>query len=131
MFQIKLFRRSAVREYMFIFRLNQKTGRKPTPDEAKERFVWFQSIVDRGLLADKGNTLTPANGKVLQSKSLVGEGPFIEQGSFISGYMIVKTETLEQAVELASTNPIFQVGGSIEVREVARFISGGEREVNS
>lgn len=52
----------------------------------------------------------------------------MENNQFVSGYMIVKTDTVDEALELAKANPIFKVGGSVEVRGVAKLISGDERK---
>jgi hypothetical protein len=32
--------------------------------------------------------------------------------------MVVKTDTIEEAVEFAKSNPILQMGGSVEVRTI-------------
>lgn len=37
------------------------------------------------------------------------------------GRAIVRANTIEEAVELAKANPIFKVGGTVEVREVLNF----------
>ena len=47
---------------------------------------------------------------------------------FISGYIVVRAENIEEAVEMAKGNPIFKIGGSIEVREVlAQLIVSNNR----
>ncbi|MEJ7643801.1 MAG: YciI family protein [Chryseolinea sp.] len=72
---------------------------------------------------DKGNTLlpTPGSAKTVKPNRVVTDGPYTEIKEFISGYIIVKTNTIDEAVEIAKGNPIFdQVGGNIEVREVLK-----------
>ena len=74
-------------------------------------------------MVDKGNTLLPIPGsaKTVKPNNVVTDGPYTEIKEFISGYVIVKTENIDEAVEIAKANPIFgQVGGNIEVREVLK-----------
>lgn len=75
-------------------------------------------------LADKGNTLSVSNARTVKPENIVTDGPYTESNEFVSGYMIVKTDTIDEAVELAKANPIFKVGGSVEVREVVKLITG-------
>lgn len=107
-----------MKEFLLIFRLSKDSDAKPSPEQLQERMNWLAGIVAQNKLADKGNTLSPVSAKTVKPDNIVTDGPFTEIKEFVSGYMIVKTETIEEAVELAKANPIFKVGGSIEVREV-------------
>lgn len=72
---------------------------------------------------DKGNTLLPTLGsaKTIKPNNRVTEGVYTEIEEFISGYVVIKADTIDDAVEIAKNNPIFeQVGGNIEVREVLK-----------
>lgn len=51
---------------------------------------------------------------------MITEGAYTEIKEFISGYIVVKADTIDEAVEMAKGNPIFAIGGSIEVREVIK-----------
>lgn len=111
-------------EFILIFRLNKDLNVKPTPEQVKERMDWLGGIADQKKLADKGNTLSASNAKTVKSNNVVTNGPYTENNEFVSGYMIVKTDTINDAVELAKSNPIFKVGGNVEVREIVKLISG-------
>jgi hypothetical protein len=106
-----------MKEFLLIFRLHDAAF-KPSPEQLQERMNWLASIAAQNKLADKGNTLSVANAKTVQPGNVVTDGPYTEIKEFISGYVIVKTETIDEAVELAKANPIFKIGGNIEVREV-------------
>jgi hypothetical protein len=71
---------------------------------------------------DKGNTLLPAPGaaKTVKPDNIITDGPYTEIKEFISGYIIVRAESIDEAVEMAKRNPIFKIGGNIEVREVLK-----------
>lgn len=89
----------------------------------QERMNWLAGIAAQNKLVDKGNTLLPSPGsaKTVKADNVVTEGPYTEIKEFISGYIVVKAESIDEAVEIAKGNPIFdQVGGNIEVREVLK-----------
>mgnify|MGYP000376655828 CR=1 FL=1 len=109
-----------MKEFALIFRLDNMDNTIPTADEIKERMNWLGSISAQNKLADKGMGFSSENAKVVRMDDIVTDGPFKEVKEFIGGLMLVKTETIEEAVELAKLNPIFKTGGSIEVREVMK-----------
>ncbi|NHA08105.1 transcription initiation protein [Mucilaginibacter sp. HC2] len=106
-----------MKDFVLIFRLNNPDF-KPSPEQMQERMNWLAGIAAQNKLADKGNTLSVGNAKTVKGSDLVTDGPYTEIKEFVSGYIIVKTETIDEAVEFAKSNPIFKIGGSIEVREV-------------
>lgn len=111
-----------MKEFALIFRLKDINDFQPSPEQMQERMNWLGSIAAQNKLVDKGNTLLPIPGssKTVKSDNVVTDGPYTEIKEFISGYIIVKTDTIEEAVEIAKENPIFKIGGSIEVREVLK-----------
>jgi hypothetical protein len=110
-----------MKEFALIFRLNKESDAQPSPEQIQERMNWLGSIAAQNKLADKGNTLSVANAKTVKTANVVTDGPYAEIKEFISGYLIVKTETIDEAVELAKANPIFKTGGSVEVREIVKL----------
>lgn len=112
-----------MKEFILIFRLNKNSDAPPTPEQIQERMNWLASIAAQNKLADKGNSLSTANAKTVNGPNAVTDGPYTEIKEFISGYVIVKTATIDEAVELAKANPIFRVGGNVEVREVVKLNS--------
>lgn len=111
-----------MKEFALIFRLKDISDFQPSPDQMQERMNWLGSIAAQNKLVDKGNTLLPVPGsaKTVKPDNVVTDGPYTEIKEFISGYIVVKTETIEEAVEIAKENSIFKIGGSIEVREVLK-----------
>ncbi|MCG8308948.1 MAG: YciI family protein [Cytophagales bacterium] len=111
-----------MKEFALIFRVNDVSSFKPSPEQMQERMNWLGSIAAQNKLADKGNTLlpTPGSAKTVKPDNVVTDGPYTEIKEFIAGYIVVKVETIEEAVEIAKANPIFKTGGNIEVREVLK-----------
>lgn len=111
-----------MKEFALIFRLKDIADFKPSPEQMQERMNWLGSIAAQNKLVDKGNTLLPIPGsaKTVKADNVITDGPYTEIKEFISGYIVVKAETIDEAVEIAKGNPIFKVGGNIEVREVLK-----------
>lgn len=111
-----------MKDFALIFRLKDIQDFKPTPEQIQDRLNWLAGIAAQNKLADKGNTLLPFPGsaKTVNQDSTVTDGPYTEIKEFIAGYVIVRTETIEEAVEMAKGNPIFKIGGNIEVREILK-----------
>ncbi|HJT74760.1 MAG TPA: YciI family protein [Chitinophaga sp.] len=111
-----------MKEFMLIFRVDDVAHCKPTPEQMQERMNWLASIASRNKLADKGNALLPDtdSARTVRPGNVVTDGPFTETKEFIAGYVIVKTEDIDEAVAIAKENPIFKLGGNIEVREVSK-----------
>ncbi|WAC14737.1 YciI family protein [Dyadobacter pollutisoli] len=109
-----------MKEFALIFRLSNQMELKTTPEQIQERMNWLASIAAQNKLADKGNTLSNESAKTVRAENVVTDGPYTEIKEFISGYVIVKTDTIDEAVELAKANPIFKMGGNIEVREIVQ-----------
>ncbi len=111
-----------MKEFALIFRISDIADFKPSPEQMQERMNWLAGIAAQNKLADKGNTLLPIPGsaKTVKADNVISDGPYTEIKEFISGYIVVRTETMEEAVEIARTNPIFKIGGNIEVREILK-----------
>lgn len=111
-----------MKEFALIFRLKDITDFQPSPEQMQERMNWLGSIAAQNKLVDKGNTLLPMPGKAktVKPENVVTDGPYTEIKEFISGYVVIKAEHIDEAVEMAKGNPIFKIGGNIEVREVLK-----------
>ena len=111
-----------MKEFALIFRINDISDSKPSPEQMQERMNWLAGIASQNKLADKGNSLlpSPASAKTVKPNDVVTDGPYTEIKEFIAGYVIVKAVDIDEAVEMAKSNPIFKIGGNIEVREVLK-----------
>ncbi|OJV54183.1 MAG: transcription initiation protein [Bacteroidetes bacterium 43-16] len=111
-----------MKDFALLFRLTDIADFRPSPQQMEERMNWLAGIAAQNKLVDKGNTLIPAPGsaKTVKPGNIVTDGPYTEIKEFISGYIVVRTTDIEEAVAIAKENPIFKIGGSIEVREVLK-----------
>ncbi|UGU15817.1 YciI family protein [Sinomicrobium kalidii] len=110
-----------MKEFVLIFRNTTDPHANPSSEQLEARMNWLGSVAARNKLADKGNRLSAREAKTVKPDNVITDGPYTEIKEFISGFMIVKTATIDEAVELARSNPILKAGGNVEVREVLTF----------
>lgn len=110
-------------EFMLIFR--HEDGKKVASPEQIEH--WMKQTMDwiGGIAAQNkfggGNGLPFEGSKVVWHNNVVTNGPFGEIKETIGGYIIVKAESVDEAVEFAKGCPVLQGdGNSVEVRKIAR-----------
>lgn len=105
-----------MKEFLLIFRNTYNPHDHPSPEQLQERMNWLTNIAAQDKLVDKGSSLSVTQAKTVRPDDIVTDGPYTEIKEFISGYLIVRTETIEEAVEIAKANPSLKAGGNIEVR---------------
>jgi len=110
-------------EYMLIFR--HEDGKKVASPEQIQ--VWMKQTMDwiGGIAAQNkfsgGNGLSFEGAKVVGHNGVVTNGPFGEIKETIGGYIIVKADSVDEAVEFAKGSPVLQgEGNTMEVRRIAK-----------
>lgn len=112
-----------MQEFMLIFR--HEDGQKvASPEQIQE---WMKQTMDwiGGIAAQNkfvaGNGLPFDDARVVRHNNIVTNGPFGEIKETIGGYIIVKADSVEEAVEFAKGSPVLQgEGNTVEVRKIAR-----------
>lgn len=80
-------------------------------------YVWSDALIAKGHslqgqpLADHGRTI---RGK----DRIITDAPYAETKDLVTGAMIITAASFDEAVELAHGCPVFELGGSVEVRPV-------------
>ena len=110
-----------MKEFVLIFRTSSNADFKPTPEQAQQMMTswmnWMGSIAAQDKLASNGSRLGISNSKVVAPGNMVTNGPYTEVKEFINGFIIVKTASLDEAVEIAKECPMVKGGGGkVEVR---------------
>ena len=110
-------------EFMLIFR-HEDGNKVASPEQIQ---VWMKQTMDwiGGIAAQNkfsgGNGLPFEDSRVVNSSRVVTNGPFGEIKETIGGYVIVKANSVDEAVEFAKDCPVLQgEGNSVEVRKIAR-----------
>ncbi len=107
-----------MKEFVLIFRSSTNPHANPSPQQMQERMNWIGGIAAQNKLADKGNRLSANQAKTLKPGNVITDGPYKETSEFITGYMTVQAAGIDEAIELAKSNPILKAGGNVEIRAV-------------
>ncbi len=96
-----------------------QSNRSPEEMEAsiKRWQAWFNKLSEEGKLKDRGIPLLRESKYVAAGGTII-DGPFAEGKEVIGGISIIKAKDLAEAAEIAKSCPVFEAGGSVEVRPV-------------
>jgi hypothetical protein len=110
-------------EFMLIFR-HEDGAKVASPEQLQ---TWMKQTMDwiGGIAAQNkftgGNGLPFDDSRVVHHNKVVTNGPFGEIKETIGGYIIVKADSVEEAVEFAKGSPVLQgEGNTVEVRKLAK-----------
>lgn len=100
------------------YMLSYLGGNHPsTPEEGKQHFAkyqqWLSSLGDAAVSPAnplKGTTTVNANGSVTAGGTTT-----------MSGFTVVETESMDEALEMAKSCPFLDIGGSLEVSELLQI----------
>ncbi|MDE3058985.1 MAG: transcription initiation protein [Bacteroidota bacterium] len=109
-----------MKEFMFIFRFTNpdEASWHNTKMSAKQWQDWIGGIAAQNKLSATGKRLG-TDGSVVKPNNVITDGPYTEIKETLGGYMFVKAESLEEAVEMAKGCPLIQTNsGTVEVRPV-------------
>lgn len=107
---------------MLIFR-HEDGNKVASPEQIQ---IWMKQTMDwiGGIAAQNkfvsGTGLPFDDARVVRHNNIVTNGPFGEIKETIGGYIIVKADSVDEAVEFAKGSPVLQGdGNSVEVRKIA------------
>ena len=107
-------------EFTMIYRSAQIPDVQFSPEQMqdvlKQWHAWFGSIAAQNKIANLGNRLGFEGATVREG--VVTDGPYAEIKEMITGYTILKVDTLDEAIDIAKGCPVLKIGGSVEVRAV-------------
>jgi hypothetical protein len=99
-------------------RMNGQDEPEPGVAADDEGFPWVDDLRARGIWVT-GDQLAPPRRarsvRVRDGRTVVTDGPFAETKEAVGGFDLLECASLEEAVEIAATHPLAQVG-TIEVR---------------
>lgn len=105
-------------EFMFVFRL-KPSNEQPSPEALKVMHEQWGGFI--GNIASQAKLVSTTRlgfgGKQIDENSQITEGIYLSNGETISGNMVLKAESLDEAVEIAKACPILNMGGNVEIRE--------------
>ena len=105
--------------FLYVFRGGQTAG--ASPERMQAQMQKWMSWIERLRKQERyvtGEPLEPG-GKVISSeRKIVTDGPFAEGKEIVAGFFIVRAANLDEAAEMSKECPIFETGGSVEVRAI-------------
>ena len=110
-----------MKEFALIFRVSDNgAATQLTPAQIQERMTvwsnWMGGIAARNQLVNGGSRLGLKGSKTVSANKSVTDGPYVEVKEFINGYVLIRANSVEEAVEIAKECPILLGGGKVEVR---------------
>jgi hypothetical protein len=109
-------------EFTYIFRGGAAPGSPDLTQQRMQKWVaWMKDLGEKGQLKNPGNPLEPTGKLVKGNQKTVTDGPYAESKDIVGGYMVIEARDVDHAVEISKNCPIFEAGGSVEVRPVMKL----------
>lgn len=109
-------------EYVFLYRGGSRPASPQDAQVVMQKWMaWMQDLAKRGHMKDQGQPLEPVGKVVAGKEKTVTDGPFAEAKDLVGGYTLISAQDLAEAAELSKGCPIFDRGGSVEVRPVMKL----------
>ncbi len=109
-------------EFMFLFRGGDARMATLSAEESQAHMAkwgaWMQSLGQEGKLVS-GLPFQLEGRVVTNNGETVSDSPYEANGEKVGGYLHVKAASLDEAVGISKQCPIFEHGGSVEVRQMA------------
>jgi hypothetical protein len=109
-------------EYLMLVRGGEAMDPQTSPEAFQAHMQKWANWLGR--LADEGRMLgaqpLAAGGKtVVGTKKVITDGPFMEGKEMVGGYVMLKAQSLDEAVKIAQDCPVLEFAtGNVEVREI-------------
>jgi hypothetical protein len=115
-------RRPTMARFLFVFRGGGFVEKGLSPADLGAHLQkwtdWLAELSKKGHQRDGGHPLQNAGKTVRGGAKAVTDGPFAEAKDMVTGTLIVSADSLEAATTLALGCPVFEFGGSVEVRPI-------------
>ena len=97
-----------------------------SPEKMQERlgkwFAWHSKMAEAGIVKD-GHALTPEVTRISGPDKTVTDRVTVETKELVGGYYVIDAKDLDEAKKVAQDYPDYDLGGTVEVREVMIFES--------
>ena len=108
-----------MKEYLFLLRAGKPASTKTEAENRGELQAWgafMGNLQKTGQLA--GGLPLVSGGKTVSASKISGEPVNSPEEGIVGGYLIIKANSLDEAVEIAKLCPHIENEGNIEVREI-------------
>jgi hypothetical protein len=114
-------------QFLYLYRMSDAARQENmgTPERAQQSMqrwmAWMNELDQKGHLKDRGQPLERTGKVVRGTQKTVTDGPFTEAKDLIGGFSLIEARDIDQAVELSRGCPVFDGGGSVEVRPIMKM----------
>lgn len=107
-------------EFMLAFRFEPNTNDQPTSAEMDQMHQAWGAFIGNIAIQEKliSTHQLGFEGKQIFSDRTVVDGIHIAGNQTLGGNMIVRAQSIDEAVSMAKNCPILSMGGSVEVRGI-------------
>jgi hypothetical protein len=110
-----------MKEFLMLFRNEKMENNMPPSKEQMDAVMkqwqeWIRGIAEKGKYVSTNRLIS--EGKTLKPGNVISDGPYAEVKEVVGGYLLVKANSLDEAIELAKSCPNLNYGGSVEVRSM-------------
>ncbi len=108
------------KNFMMIFRFQPDFSYQPTQEEQTAMHQQWGAFIGNIAIREKlvSTNQLGFEGKQVSADLSVAEGINVAEGQTLGGNMIVKANSINEAIEMAKDCPILQMGGTVEVRDI-------------
>lgn len=105
--------------FMYLFRGRQTQDVSPEAMQAQMQkwMDWIKRLKEQDKYV-AGEPLQPGGKVVSTAKKIITDGPFAEGKEVVGGFFMIRAASLDEAVEMSKDCPIFEAGGSVEIRAI-------------
>ena len=109
-------------EFVFLFRGGMANGSPEQMQQQMQKWMnWIKKLGDDGVLANPGQPLERGGKVVRGTDKTVTDGPYAEAKDLVGGFMLISAPDLDRAADISKGCPVFDVGGSVEIRPVMKL----------
>lgn len=107
---------------MFIFQGGDNPSQSPEAMQAHmgKWMTWIDKLAKAGKYVS-GEPLLPGGKLVSGADKKVTDGPYTEGKEIVGGFFIINADDMNEAVEISKDCPSFEIGGSVQVRQVMKM----------
>lgn len=95
-----------------------------TPEQIQGRmgkwFGWTDKMKAAGIMV-AGEALQGPGKRITGKDRVISDGPFVESKEMVGGFYVVTAESFDEMVKIAEDYPDYDLGGTVEIREVVNF----------
>jgi hypothetical protein len=114
-------------KFLFVYRSDKDTFDTMAPEQLQwfhqKWQTWIAEGSQKGWMLD-ASTALKTEGRVINAKKAVTDGPFMEGRDVVRGYVKLQADSLDAAAELAKGCPVLLHGGMVEVRPFWQGVPG-------